>query len=316
MIEAGGESGPISARDDVKIDIHCHTTNRRIPDVAPLSASLSAIRSEMKRYNVEKTVVLATYFPHRTSGITNFRLLNWIQEANQGEIKNQGESDPHHDGPFLMFGSLDFAHYFFQGLSELEELAEKKLMHGIKIYTCYQDIDIRGDPIKDIASLANRFFLPLMFHCGYAHGRNDVGKEIAITDSVKPSHLEWIAEEYPHLPIVISHLADPSTEDLITVVNRHNNVFSDMSGLINSRYEFDESPEFVEKVKALSVEQIRRFANECGPRKLLFGTDFPIQTHKDSIAFVEEGMKGFEEPDKSLVYYHNARWMLHCKSSP
>ena len=80
------------------------------------SATLDAIAAKMKEHGIEKTVVLATYFPHKTSGISNYRLLHWISKRDE----------------FMMFGSLDFEHYFYQGVNELNELAEERLIRGEK----------------------------------------------------------------------------------------------------------------------------------------------------------------------------------------
>jgi len=75
-----------------------------------------------------------------------------------------------------------------------------------------------------------------------------------------------------------------------------------MSGLIASRHDREEIPD--------GVNAVRSFLEQVGPGKMLFGTDFPVQTHEDSVYFVEEGMKGFSEKEKGDVYYNNARRLL------
>ena len=49
---------------------------------------------------------------------------------------------------------------------------------------------------------------------------------------------------------------------------------------------------------------------ECGPKRLLFGTDFPVQTHEDSILLIEESMKTYSDQDKQDVYHDNAARIL------
>ena len=115
-----------------KIDIHCHTTKRKLKDMIIEDASLDVLMNEMYKHDIEKTVVLATYFPHKQSGISNFRLANWI----------------YNNPKFVMFGSLDFEHYFYQGYNELEEMADKKMIKGIKIYTGYQEINLGSDKFE------------------------------------------------------------------------------------------------------------------------------------------------------------------------
>jgi predicted TIM-barrel fold metal-dependent hydrolase len=269
-----------------KIDIHCHTTNRKMKDVIPKSAFLDEIVSEMKKNDVEKTVVLATYFPHRQSGISNFRLYNWIRKRPE----------------FMMFGSLDFEHYFYQGMNELEELAEMKTLSGIKIYTCYQEVDVNSQKFKDVINLAKRNSIPVMMHSGYSYTAMRTNNQVSFAKPVTPLDIEPAMIEYHDVNFIISHLAAPFLDELITVVKRTHNAYSDMSGLIDSK--------FGKKGIPSSVEEIKRFLGECGPARLLFGTDFPVQTHADSIYFVEEAMKNHSLIDKQDVYYNNARRLL------
>ncbi|MEK6846459.1 MAG: amidohydrolase family protein [Nanoarchaeota archaeon] len=274
-----------------KIDIHCHTSNRIITDVVPASATLEAIAEETIKYDVEKTVVLATYFPHKSSGISNFRLLDWIRNSP-------------HQNKFLMFGSLDFEHYFFQGYNELEELAQRGQISGIKIYTNYQQIEPRGEKMEKIAELASEFHLPLMFHGGESYSAYSKYGKLYLANLVLPGELEYLAKEY-RLDVIISHLCTPFVQELVEAVKRNEKMYSDMSGLIGSKHGEKYIPE--------SIEHIKRFLGECGPEKLLFGTDFPVQTHEHSIFMLEEAMKDYSVEDKQKVYYENARGVLPCQ---
>jgi uncharacterized protein len=268
-----------------KIDMHCHTTNRNL-DTLIGNASIGTIREQMKLHEVEKTVLLATYFPHRGSGISNFRLLNWIS----------GKPE------FVMFGSLDFENYFFQGINELNELAETSAIKGIKIYTCYQNVDLKSEKMGQLVGLAKKHSLPLAFHCGYSYTSMKRYGTPTITNMVKASDLEPLLKENPDVNFLACHLSKPFLYDLIRVTKENRNLHTDTSGLIDSKYESPEVP--------LCVEEVRRYLEECGPNNLLFGTDFPVQSHEHSVQIVEGAMKNFSEPDKNLVYYENARRLL------
>jgi predicted TIM-barrel fold metal-dependent hydrolase len=270
-----------------KIDIHAHTTNRPTRSTGQKYATLDILSEKMKEFDVEKTVVLATYFPHRSSGISNYRLLNWVSEKPE----------------FSMFGSLDFEHYFYQGFNELSELAEAGKIKGIKIYTTYQNIDLNGDKLKSVVKLASSNKLPVMFHCGYSFSSMSSTGKPAITDMVKASDLEHLIAEFRDTNFIISHLNKPFTRDLTNVVKRYANVYSDMSGLIHSNHEDEKEIEN-------SVQEIKIFLAECGSSKLLFGTDFPVQTHADSVYFIERAMGCFPIEAKEDVYYNNARRLL------
>jgi predicted TIM-barrel fold metal-dependent hydrolase len=269
-----------------KIDIHCHTTNRKVKDTIPKSAFLDEIVKEMKHNDIEKTVVLATYFPHRQSGVSNFRLYNWIRDKPE----------------FNMFGSLDFEHYFYQGLNELEELAGMNALKGIKIYTCYQKVDVKSKKFKEIISIARKNSIPLMLHSGYSYTAKRVHNQVSFEKPVTPFDIEYAIKANRDVNFIISHLAAPFLDQLVQVARRNSNVYSDMSGLIDSKFGKDGIPQ--------SIDEIKRFLGECGPARLLFGTDFPVQTHKDAIYFVEEAMKNYSLDDKQNVYYNNARRLL------
>jgi uncharacterized protein len=269
-----------------KIDIHCHTTNRKLKDMLVEDASLDELMGKMYEHNVEKTVVLATYFPHKQSGVSNFRLANWI------------DNNP----KFVMFGSLDFEHYFYQGYNELEEMADKKMMKGIKIYTGYQEIDLKSDKFSKVVDLARKYDLPMMFHCGYSYASMRKYGKMAITTVLSPGEIAPIAKKNEDVNFILSHLGKPSFDNTREVITKNSNVYTDMSGIIDSKYHAHEIP--------MCVEQIKQMLYEAGPKKLLFGTDFPVQTHEHSIRFIEESMKEFSLEDKHEVYYGNAKRLL------
>jgi uncharacterized protein len=269
-----------------KIDIHTHVTNRKLENSANSDASVAALQRKMQQFDVEKAVVLASYFPHRGSGISNFRLLNWTR-----------------DNPnLLMFGSLDFNNYPHQGMNELSELSELRKLRGIKIYTGYQEVDLRSQQLGAVLDLAREHSLPMMFHTGYSHTALRKYNRPAITEMVSANDLEFLLRENPELNFIFSHLSKPNFTDMATVANRHNNVYTDVSGLVDSRNDRGEIPE--------TVNAVRRFLDHAGPEKIMFGTDFPVQTHEDSIYFVEKAMERFSDSDRMKVYYQNAEGLL------
>ncbi len=264
-----------------KIDIHCHTTRSHLESVVPQSATLDAIEQEMKNYDIDITVVLATYFPKEGRGVNNYRLLHWL---------NGNPS-------FKLFGSLDFQNYFSTGLRELSELADEGHLHGIKIYSGYQNIDYSSDKFKQLVKMAESYKLPLMFHGGFLQCHED---DVKLAFS--PKQIANIAHQFPHVPIIISHLAWPFVQELIDVASQFQNIFSDMSGMLDSYKTPHTMPQ--------CVEGLKRYLGACGPKRLLFGTDFPVQTHLDSIKLIELAMSHYSDQDKEHVYYNNAKQLL------
>lgn len=266
-----------------KIDMHCHTSIRPIVNVVDGDASLDNILKYMKKHNIEKTILLATYFPHKGSGISNFRLYDWIRTH----------------GEFSMFGSLDFEYYFWQGYNELEEMLERNLIKGIKVYTCYQNIE--EEKLNRICNLANLYKVPIMFHTGYSYSSWRKYKKITVATPYSAMSLVSLIRNYPYINFILSHLSKPFFNEIIMVCKDCTNVYTDMSGLIDSINGEDEIQ--------LCIDQIRMFLDHCSHKQLLFGTDFPVQTHEHSITFIEA--LGLSNKIKKDIYYNNAVGLLY-----
>jgi predicted TIM-barrel fold metal-dependent hydrolase len=269
---------PKSIANLPKIDIHCHTTNRPVAN-AP-AADLTSIVGHMNGHNITKTVLLATYFPKRGSGISNFRMLNWIENHE-------------HSSRFIMFGSLDFEHYFFQGVNELTELADRKLIAGIKIYSGYQNI--KAGKLESVVKIAQQYKLPVMFHTGDCIYSDNVYSDV--------TKYEPLLSKYADVNFVYTHLCNPAVEQLLLLVKRYPNLYTDISGLIHSAHDRHEIPAMINNIK--------RYHAAHGCSQLLFGTDFPIQTHQDTVDMADKALGGVASDEElDLFCFKNAAKLL------
>lgn len=263
-----------------KIDIHCHATNRPLKHTISPKADLSTIWNEMAKHEIHFTVVLASYFPdpkgNHGTGISNYRLKSWLEDWNS----------------FVMFGSLDFNHYFYQGLNELEELAEKKAIRGIKIYTGYQNIAMTD--LEEVLKLCSKFQLPIMFHTGDCAGSRG---------HASIDQLDGFVEKYSDVNFIYTHLCNPNLESIIERVKRYKNVHTDMSGMIHSGKDDLEIPQ--------CIENLKRFYGECGTNQLMFGTDFPVQTHDHSVLIGTQSIDALaNENERDRFWFKNAAFLL------
>lgn len=274
-----------------KIDIHCHTTDRHVQDVVHSDASIPAILGHMNDYAIEKTILLATYFPHKGTGISNYRLAHWLS----GRDSTLTDDDL---SRFIMFGSLDFEHYFLQGFNELNEMAYNEMIKGIKIYTGYQDIDLTSKEFAQVMEVAAKYDFPVMFHAGYSYASMRKYGKMSIGPAYGAEHLRKVAERWKSVNFIFSHMSKPFFHEMLFAAKELPNVYTDMSGLIDSKFDEKEIP--------IVVEEIKLFLKECGSKKLLFGTDFPVQTHQHSVRFVEEALDDMSPADKENVYWNNA----------
>ena len=76
----------------------------------------------------------------------------------------------------------------------------------------------------------------------------------------------------------------------IAAVLAHQYLFAVMSGMLDSYKTINTMP--------ACIEGIKRFLGNCGPERLLFGTDFPVQTHADFIQLIESAMIDFSNKDR------------------
>lgn len=265
-----------------KIDVHCHVTNRPIRHAVYPDATINGIREHAYRHNVIKTILLASYFPSKGTGVSNYRVKHWI--------------DSESIRPFSMFGSLDFETYFYQGLNELEEL--KSYIKGIKIYTGYQNIDLSSEKFEKVLNLARNSHLPVMFHTGFNGPSRGSGERLMYLNI-----LEDVVARNSDINFIFSHMGNPNVNDLMRIMRKCPNVFTDMGGLVNSKSDKDHVP--------AALEMLKKFVNKMGCSRLLFATDFPLQTHEDSIYFIDEACGSVK--DRELVYYKNAAELLKIK---
>ncbi|MFZ4648511.1 MAG: amidohydrolase family protein [Patescibacteria group bacterium] len=281
------------------IDIHAHTSSHALYGLHTDRADLDYLRVQAQKYGISKIYLMATYFPLKKSGLANSTLL----EA----IKN--------DPLFGCFGSLDMENNFSTGMQELSTLAEAKLISGIKLYPGYQDI-VLSDPIfSPLFELAEEHKLPVACHLGELHHccprKKDANSKYRCGENhckldfrghlAKPYELGLVAQKFPNVKFIACHLANPYFEDLRQVMELCDNVYTDISGQFLSGTDED-SPEYRSILKA-EIEKF--FLIKNAHERIMFGTDFPIQSYLDSIELVE--MLEIEDERKENIFYKNAK---------
>ena len=207
-------------------------------------------------------VLLATYFPHKKSGVHNHDMLERIKGHPL----------------FRMFGSLDVMNHFDSGVAELETLAKLGSIAGIKLYPGYQGFEPSEERLNPVYALAEKYRLPVMLHGGEVH---NCEKELA--ELARPLYVEKPAKEHPKVKFVVSHLANPYFAELRGVMERCPNVFTDISGQFVSG-----TSEDTEEYRDMITSEIQQFLScQNGYERVMFATDFPIQSYKDSLDLVE-----------------------------
>jgi len=247
-------------------------------DLHVSSASIDFLESLARRFGISRIFLMATYFPIKGTGVHNFDLLHRI------------EGHP----LFRMFGSLDVMNDLDAGLAELDLLARKGRIAGIKLYPGYQGFEPSEPRLERLYALAERYRLPVMLHSGELHhccrykdtGRKPCGLAVCkieeYDDLSRPAYVEKPARDHEKVKFVVSHLANPHFSELRKVMERCPNVFTDISGQFVSGTEED-----TEEYRQLVVSEIRQFLSlPDGDKRIMFATDFPIQSYADSLDLI------------------------------
>jgi len=282
------------------IDIHAHTSTHRMRGLHTDSATILDLERIASRRRIDKIVLMATYFPFKGSGLHNNELLSRVAGK---EL-------------FSVFGSLDVTGDFSAGLDELTKLAEEKKIVGIKLYPGYQFFSPSDQNIFPIYELAQKFDLPVAIHTGELHhccprekrdqglGRcgmiacpldDDATKKLA-----HPESIHGAAVNFPKVNFILCHLSDPYFTSLRSLMLECPNVYSDISGQFLSGT--DEASQ--EEKQKVIIEILKILDLPNGINRLMFGTDFPIQSYFDSIQLVES--LGLNEYNSEKIYSGNA----------
>lgn len=258
------------------IDIHAHTSTHPMHGLHMADASLPALGDLADQYAVRKTLILATYFPLKGTGLHNRELLKRIDG---------------HDR-FAAIGSLDASGDVAAGITELTELAARQQIVGIKLYPGYQPVSAADPKLSPLYQLAARYHLPVTIHGGELHhccskekraaGLGHCGHTCQLDRLRHLSHPYAIAPAiaaWPDVTFVVAHLANPYFAELREIMAAYPNIVTDFSGQFVSGSSED-TPEY----RAELVAELNSFLSlPNGARRLLFATDFPIQSHADSL---------------------------------
>lgn len=250
-------------------------------------ARIEELERSMTENRIDVAIVLAAYFPRKTGSITNEQILSLTKDYDN----------------IVVFGSLDAENHLQKGVSELERLLLEDQIVGIKLYPGYQFVYPNDQKLDEVYELAVKFEVPVMFHSGLAY-KSPGGIRFS-----RPIYFDDVADKFPELKIVISHLGDPDIRQATAVAHKNPNVYLDFSGLISNTTKTKEKSE---KWKRKNEEYIVKTIEDVmidlmGTEKIIFGTDWPISSHKAYLSLVDslEERLGLSEREKEQILSGN-----------
>lgn len=157
-------------------------------------------------------------------------------------------------------------------VEELVYCVEELGLKGLKLGPCYQHFHPADRSHWPLYAKAQELGLPIMWHQGTTFPSQ------AKLQYANPLQLEDVAMEFPDLKMIVAHLGHPWEDDLIALIRKSPNLYTDISAVHYRPYRYWHT-----MVKAL----------EYGiAHKILLASDFPSGTIDNVIA----GLRNINKP--------------------
>lgn len=238
-------------------------------------APRSVIRS-MDRYGIDRAVVLAVDWArsHHVKAPPNEYVARLMQE---------------YPDKFIGFASVDP----LEGetaATELETSVSKLGLRGLKLLPAIQLFYPNDERCFPVYEKAEELRIPILFHGGGGGFPNTYSK------FGNPLFLDDVAVEFPNLNIIVAHLGGGFFREMLMLMVKNQNVFSDISGI-----EF--YTEFLMVHRMSEEELIKRFVDIVGADRILFGSDNNFPRVEKVLGILDSlGVKG---EDKESIMHKN-----------
>lgn len=157
-------------------------------------------------------------------------------------------------------------------------------LRGLKLHPDFQHFELDQKEMFPIYQIASDLGLPILFHVGDKN-----------TDASSPTRVRRVLDLFPRLKVIAAHMGGYSAWD------------EAMECLYGRNVYFDTSSTMI----VLPHKKVREMIYRHGIEKILFGSDFPIQTTPAAAMDIEQ--LGLPSADKDLVYHQNAERLLSAK---
>jgi hypothetical protein len=181
---------------------------------------------------------------------------------------------------------------------------EKRLESGlksgqfgcIKVYLGYVHQYAYDKNYAPAYKLAEKYQVPVVFHTG------DTYSSTAMLKYAHPLTIDEVAVRYPKINFVIAHCGNPWIRSAAEVAYKNANVYLDGSAFLVGHLE-KSSKEKLEEYVVKPLKWIFGYLED--PKKLMFGTDWPLVNMKSYVAIFKEAIP--KEHWKAVFYDNAAR---------
>jgi uncharacterized protein len=169
----------------------------------------------------------------------------------------------------------------------------RKEVQAFKVRLGYVNASAENPVFDRLYDYAESERLPVLFHTGdTAFSTGDLARSHPLT-------LDGLANKREELTIILCHFGNPWFEDVAELIYKHPNVYADISGLTTGGAYAEKYAEWLAK----KISEAIYFA--AGAEKIIFGTDYPITKHSETLALVRR-LK-VDKSDKEKILLLNAK---------
>jgi predicted TIM-barrel fold metal-dependent hydrolase len=168
----------------------------------------------------------------------------------------------------------------------------RKEVKAFKVRLGYVKTSAESPVFNRLYDYAESERLPVLFHTGdTAFSTGDLARS-------HPLKLDGLANKWEELTIILCHFGNPWFEDVAELIYKHPNVYADISGLTTGGAYAEKYSEWLAK----KISEAIYFA--AGADKVLFGTDYPVAKHSETLTLVKR--LEVDERDKEKILWRNA----------
>jgi len=174
------------------------------------------------------------------------------------------------------------------------KLAEenRRVVKAFKVRLGYVKASATSPVFDRLYDYAESERLPVLFHTGdTAFSTGDLARS-------HPLNLDGLANKREELTIILCHFGNPWFEDVAELIYKHPNVYADISGLITGGAYAEKYAGWLAK----KISEAVYFAASAD--KVIFGTDYPVTKHSETLALVRK--LEVDERDKEKILWRNA----------
>lgn len=246
--------------------------------------TLNGLLNSMKNCGVDISVVL----PVATNPLQVVKINDFAAKTTE-KFSAQG---------IMYFGAMhpDFEDFRAE-LSRVKNWGLK----GIKIHPIYQGVNLDDKKFLRIIERAAELDLIVITHAGL-----DIGFPGVVQCS--PKMARNVVKEIGNFKFILAHMGGWKNWDEVLTELAGTNIFLDTAfstGKIPTRSDFVWQ---AEDLNLLSVEEFLKLVKTFGAEKILFGTDSPWSSQKDSVDFIKN--LPISEIEKNKILGENAEKLL------